>query len=121
MPELGGRRKPRPDSHNTAWRNEAFRGYADYMETPEFRAGIERLLQLARGKRTAIMCSEAVWWRCHRSLIADEWSPATSHPLIALAPREEIAIAPFISADWPCSPLAPSPPLISLSVTVLKI
>ena len=69
--ELGGRRKPRPDSHNTAWRNESFRGYADYMETAEFRAGIERLLAVARLKRTAIMCSEAVWWRCHRSLISD--------------------------------------------------
>jgi uncharacterized protein (DUF488 family) len=71
MPELGGRRQPRPDSHNTAWRNESFRGYADYMETEEFRLGIERLLALAQRKRTAVMCSEAVWWRCHRSLIAD--------------------------------------------------
>jgi uncharacterized protein (DUF488 family) len=71
LPELGGRRRPRPDSHNTAWRNESFRGYADYMETPEFRAGIERLLEVARRRRTAIMCSEALWWRCHRSLIAD--------------------------------------------------
>ena len=69
--ELGGRRQPHPDSHNTVWRNESFRGYADYMETEEFRAGIERLLELARRKRTAIMCAESVWWRCHRSLIAD--------------------------------------------------
>jgi len=68
---LGGRRRPRPDSHNTIWRNESFRGYADYMETEEYRAGIERLLELARRKRTAVMCAEAVWWRCHRSLIAD--------------------------------------------------
>ena len=71
LPELGGRRKPRPDSKNTAWRNESFRGYADYMETPEFRSGIDRLLAVARDKRTAIMCSEAVWWRCHRALISD--------------------------------------------------
>ncbi len=71
LPELGGRRRPRPDSHNTAWRNESFRGYADYMETAAFHTGIERLLELARRKRTVIMCSEAVWWRCHRSLIAD--------------------------------------------------
>jgi len=71
LPELGGRRKPRPDSHNTVWRNESFRGYADYMETGEFTAGIDRLLEVAHRKRTAIMCSEAVWWRCHRSLIAD--------------------------------------------------
>jgi uncharacterized protein (DUF488 family) len=71
FPELGGRRKPRPDSPNTAWRNESFRAYADYMETAEFRAGIDRLLSRASEPRTAIMCSEAVWWRCHRSLIAD--------------------------------------------------
>lgn len=71
LPELGGRRKPRPDSRNTAWRNESFRGYADYMETPEFRTGIQRLLALAPHKRTAVMCSEALWWRCHRALICD--------------------------------------------------
>lgn len=71
LPELGGRRRPRQDSRNTIWRNESFRGYADYMETAEFRAGVERLRQLGRRKRTAIMCAEAVWWRCHRALIAD--------------------------------------------------
>jgi uncharacterized protein (DUF488 family) len=71
LPELGGRRRPRPDSQNTVWRNKSFRGYADYMETEEFRTGIERLLELAPRKRLAIMCAEAVWWRCHRSLIAD--------------------------------------------------
>ena len=69
--ELGGRRDARPDSINVAWRNKMFRGYADYMETEEFRAGIARLLEVARARRTAIMCAEAVWWRCHRSLIAD--------------------------------------------------
>ncbi len=69
--ELGGRRPARPDSHNVAWHNAAFRGYADYMETPAFRGGIDRLLNIARAGRTAIMCSEAVWWRCHRALIAD--------------------------------------------------
>lgn len=71
LPELGGRRRPRPDSLNITWRNESFRGYADYMETDEFRAGIDRLLTIARDRRTAIMCSEAVWWRCHRSMISD--------------------------------------------------
>ena len=71
LPELGGRRRPRPDSHNTVWRNESFRGYADYMETEGFHAGIEQMLELACRKRTAVMCAEAVWWRCHRSLIAD--------------------------------------------------
>ena len=69
--ELGGRRTPRADSHNTAWRNASFRAYADYMETGEFQAAAEELLREARMQRTAIMCSEAVWWRCHRSLIAD--------------------------------------------------
>jgi uncharacterized protein (DUF488 family) len=72
FPELGGRRKPREDSRNMAWRNASFRGYADYMETEEFRIGLERLLDLANDARpTAIMCAEAVWWRCHRSLISD--------------------------------------------------
>jgi uncharacterized protein (DUF488 family) len=71
LPQLGGRRKPRPDSPNGAWRNRSFRGYADHMETEEFRAGIEKLLRLATRKRTAVMCSEAVWWRCHRALLAD--------------------------------------------------
>jgi len=69
--ELGGRRKPDPNSHNVAWRNASFRAYADYIETSEFRDGLARLLQLAGEKRTAMMCSEAVWWRCHRSLISD--------------------------------------------------
>jgi uncharacterized protein (DUF488 family) len=70
FPELGGRRKPNPESSNMGWRNEAFRGYADYMETEEFRKGIERLVKLAgECGPTAIMCAEAVWWRCHRALI----------------------------------------------------
>jgi uncharacterized protein (DUF488 family) len=71
LPELGGRRQPRPDSRNTVWRNESFRGYADYMETDEFRSAVERLTELARLKRTALMCAELLWWRCHRALIAD--------------------------------------------------
>jgi uncharacterized protein (DUF488 family) len=70
-PELGGRREPLVDSANTRWRNAAFRGYADYMATEEFAGGLERLVTLAGGLRTAIMCAEAVWWRCHRGLIAD--------------------------------------------------
>ena len=72
FPELGGRRKARDDSRNTAWRNESFRGYADYMETTEFRSGIDRLINLSdEAGPTAIMCAEAVWWRCHRGLISD--------------------------------------------------
>jgi uncharacterized protein (DUF488 family) len=71
LPALGGFRKPRPDSPNTGWRNLAFRGYADYMATPAFTAGLDALLELATAIRTAIACTEAVPWRCHRSLIAD--------------------------------------------------
>ena len=72
FPELGGRRKPKPDSRNTAWRNEAFRGYADHMETERFREGVNRLVDLAsKVGPTALMCAEAVWWRCHRALISD--------------------------------------------------
>ena len=69
--ELGGLRKPRPDSPNSGWRNESFRGYADYMQTPAFADGVARLVDLAAEQRTAIMCAEAVPWRCHRSLVAD--------------------------------------------------
>jgi len=68
---LGGRRRPKKDSRNTAWRSEAFRGYADYMETADFVAAAEALERLAREARTAYMCSEAVWWRCHRALVSD--------------------------------------------------
>jgi uncharacterized protein (DUF488 family) len=71
LPELGGRRRAKTDSLNMAWRNEMFRGYADYMETDPFCGGVQRLLDFARSGRTAVMCAEAVWWRCHRSLIAD--------------------------------------------------
>ena len=71
FPALGGRRKVRRDSHNTLWRNAGFRGYADYMETREFAEALDELLMLAARERTAIMCAEAVPWRCHRSLISD--------------------------------------------------
>ncbi len=71
IPKLGGRRKVQPGSPNTAWRNASFQGYADYTATAEFAEGLAELLQLAVGKRTAMMCAEAVWWRCHRSIIAD--------------------------------------------------
>lgn len=70
VPELGGRRKPRPDSPNTFWRNEQFRAYADHMGTDEFRDAVDSLL--ASAKRTSVMCAEAVPWRCHRNLLADE-------------------------------------------------
>ncbi len=69
--ELGGRRRPTADSKNTAWKNASFRAYADHMDTGEFKKGIEELLVLSRVHWTAVMCAEALWWRCHRSLIAD--------------------------------------------------
>jgi uncharacterized protein (DUF488 family) len=70
--ELGGRRSRNPDSRHPAWRNPAFQGYADYMDTAPFRDALQMLLlQIADGQRTAVMCSETVWWRCHRRLIAD--------------------------------------------------
>ena len=68
---LGGLRRPRPDSVNTGWRNASFRGYADYMQTPEFEAALDRTIDLARQKPAALMCAEAVPWRCHRSLVSD--------------------------------------------------
>ena len=71
MPSLGGLRHARRDSLNTAWHNASFRGFADYMQTPEFEKSLDKLVELARSERTAIMCAEAVPWRCHRSLIAD--------------------------------------------------
>jgi len=96
--KLGGRRKVDPHSHNTGWRHPAFRGYADYMETAEFKEGIRELEQLGEQYRTAYMCSEAVWWRCHRSMVSDYlklagWTvmhimsvgKATEHPYTAPA------------------------------------
>lgn len=71
MPGLGGLRHARRDSMNTAWRNASFRGYADYMQTETFADALEELIGVAKKRRTAIMCAEAVPWRCHRSLIAD--------------------------------------------------
>ncbi|HEY8793704.1 MAG TPA: DUF488 domain-containing protein [Gemmatimonadaceae bacterium] len=98
MLELGGRRKPHPDSPHVAWRNDSFRGYADYMDTPEFAAAAEDLATLARGDRVAVMCAEGVWWRCHRSMIADYFKAggwkvlhilgagdATEHPYTSVA------------------------------------
>lgn len=96
--ELGGRRKPRQDSRNTAWRNDAFRGYADHMETPEFVAGIARLEEATeRRGAAAIMCAEAVWWKCHRSLIAD-YLKAQGAEVIHILNANEAEPHPFTSA-----------------------
>lgn len=71
LPALGGLRRPRKDSPNTGWRNAGFRGFADYMQTPEFEEGLRSLIDMGHSRCTAIMCAEAVPWRCHRSLVAD--------------------------------------------------
>ncbi|MEP6897970.1 MAG: DUF488 domain-containing protein [Rhodanobacter sp.] len=71
LPGLGGRRKVRPGSPNTAWRNASFQAYADHLDSTEFAEGLDELMALAAVGRTALMCAEAVWWRCHRSLISD--------------------------------------------------
>jgi uncharacterized protein (DUF488 family) len=86
MPALGGRRPSKPDSINLGWRNVGFRGYADYMQTHEFRRALEELMDLGKSRPTAVMCAEAVPWRCHRNLISDalvakEWQ--VSHILSA--------------------------------------
>jgi uncharacterized protein (DUF488 family) len=98
FPELGGRRKPRSDSRNLAWRNASFRGYADYMETEEFGEGIERLLSLAGDAGpTAIMCAEAVWWRCHRSMISD-YLKARGIEVIHILATNKTEAHPYTSA-----------------------
>ncbi len=111
FPELGGRRKTRPDSKNTAWRNESFRGYADYMETDQFRNGIARLLDFAKRSGptarpasptrsvagVAIMCAEAVWWRCHRSLISD-YLKARGVEVLHILDHNKVEPHPFTSA-----------------------
>ena len=95
--ELGGRRKVQPDSPNTAWRHPAFRAYADYMQTKAFHDGIERLEALASKQRTAIMCSEAVWWRCHRGLIADVFKLNDTRVLHIMGPGAPVE-HPYTSA-----------------------
>src|SRR5216117_3962082 len=115
FPELGGKRKSKPDSRNTAWRNASFRGYADYMETDQFQKGVERLLAFARndglgsrrndrhGSETvtpwsaAIMCAEAVWWRCHRSLISD-YLKACDIEVMHILDANKVEPHPFTSA-----------------------
>jgi uncharacterized protein (DUF488 family) len=98
FPELGGRRKPKPDSPNTAWRNASFRGYADYMETEEFRKAITRLVDFANDVGpTAIMCAEALWWRCHRALISD-FLKARGSEVIHIIDHNKTELHPFTSA-----------------------
>ncbi len=95
--ELGGLRKPRPDSRNVGWRHEGFRGYADYMETPPFDRAIEDLLAWADQGRTAVMCAEGVWWRCHRQLIADALVArgVEARHILSTAPAKVHAVTEF--------------------------
>jgi uncharacterized protein (DUF488 family) len=101
LPALGGFRKPRPDSPNTGWRNLSFRGYADHMATADFARGLDELLALAREAPAAIACTEAVPWRCHRSLIADALTVRgipVQHLVSATAARPH-TLTPFARAD----------------------
>ncbi|MDL0441622.1 DUF488 domain-containing protein [Stutzerimonas frequens] len=96
--ELGGRRRPLKDSPNLAWRNSSFRGYADHLRSDEFDRGLQHLLEMAAQRRTAMMCAEVLWWRCHRSLVSDvlkmrgievlhiqDEKPPAAHPFTAPA------------------------------------
>jgi len=96
MPALGGRRTPRADSPNSAWRNSAFRGYADYMQTRDYLDARGRLQELAQATRVAVMCAEAMWWQCHRSLIADDFKATgwTVVHLQAIGRQEEHPYTP---------------------------
>jgi uncharacterized protein (DUF488 family) len=96
-PRLGGRRKPNAKSHNTAWKNASFRAYADYMESEEFKEGIRDLIAIASKESTAIMCAESLWWRCHRSLIAD-YLKATGASVLHILDEKKTEVHPFTSA-----------------------
>ena len=89
MPDLGGRRPAREDSPNLAWRNAGFRGYADYMATFPYQAAREWLAKFAQEKRTAVMCAEAMWWQCHRSLISDDFKADGWQVIHLLSPGRE--------------------------------
>lgn len=97
LPALGGRRPPALHSKNTAWQNASFRGYADYMESHEFRAGLESLLQVGSKERTVIMCAEALWWRCHRGLIADALK-SRGHLVLHIVSATKVEEHPYTSA-----------------------
>jgi uncharacterized protein (DUF488 family) len=101
LPGLGGLRHPRKDSINTAWRNDSFRGYADYMQTPEFARSLEELIELASQRSTAVMCAEAVPWRCHRSLIADALAARglTVEHIMSQTARKPHTYTPFAQVE----------------------
>ena len=97
MPDLGGRRPAKKDSRNTVWREASFRGYADYMETPTFDTALAKLIDAASVRRTAVMCAEAVWWQCHRQMIADALK-ARGHRVLHIMDAVKVTEHPFTSA-----------------------
>jgi uncharacterized protein (DUF488 family) len=101
MASLGGLRRARSDSVNAAWRNASFRGYADYMQTREFEEALEELIELSQKNRVAIMCSEAVPWRCHRSLIGDALTVRgiRTEDIMSLTRRQVHSLTPFAVVD----------------------
>ena len=101
MPALGGLRHARPDSPNMGWRNASFRGYADYMQTPEFAKAIAQLIEIGHVKQTAIMCAEAVPWRCHRSLVADALTArsVTVEDILSAKRRSPHKLTPFARVE----------------------
>jgi uncharacterized protein (DUF488 family) len=101
LPALGGLRQPRPDSINTGWRTASFRGYADHMQTPEFDEHLRGLIERARGERLAVMCAEAVPWRCHRSLISDALTVrgVEVEHILGAERAEPHRLTPFVRVD----------------------
>jgi hypothetical protein len=97
LPGLGGRRQTEPDSPNTGWGNPSFRGYADHMRTPEFRENLQKLLELCERERVYLMCSEAVWWRCHRRMVSDALveRDVTVEHILGEGRRQTHQITPF--------------------------
>lgn len=117
MPELGGRRRPEQGTRNTAWRNDSFRGYADYMATTPYQSARSRLISLARNRPSAVMCAEALWWQCHRGLIADDFK-ADGWEVIHLTAPGRSEPHPYTSAarivDGRLDYSLPEPPQASL-------
>ena len=97
LPELGGRRRVTPTAAPSVWRNKSFKAYAEFMKTAEFESGIARLLSLATKARTCIMCAEALWWRCHRALIAD-FLKAAGHNVLHILSAAKLQPHPYTSA-----------------------
>ncbi|MGY0556743.1 DUF488 domain-containing protein [Lysobacter sp. A421] len=117
MTGLGGRRKVDPHTRNTAWRNDSFRGYADYMETADYQRARDHLAELAASQRVAIMCAEAVWWQCHRGLISDDFKARGWEVIHLMAPGRSDE-HPYTSAarivDGKLDYSAPEPPQATL-------